>query len=129
MHFRQKVDAIRLSCVLFITDSWLLTVAAPACRAQTSSAPVGGVAVGAQYDSTHVYVAPADLDAFVTSVVATFGGQPSKRSVLNPLPVHSTTELQPLSTPVGALSIFAFETPLPYPFGQERAGYLVADMD
>jgi predicted enzyme related to lactoylglutathione lyase len=37
--------------------------------------------------------------------------------------------LQPLSTPVGVLSIFAFETPIPFPFGQERTGYLVTDMD
>ena len=38
-----------------------------------------GVAVGPQYDSTHVYVAPGDMDAFVTSFMATFGGQTSKR--------------------------------------------------
>jgi hypothetical protein len=88
-----------------------------------------GVAVGAQYDSTHVYVAPGDLDAFVSSFVATFGGQPGKRSVLNVLPVPSSTELQPLMSPVGMLSVFAFETPIPFPFGQERTGYLVTDMD
>ena len=33
------------------------------------------VAVGAQYDSTHVYVSPKDIDAFVTSFAAAFGGQ------------------------------------------------------
>jgi predicted enzyme related to lactoylglutathione lyase len=27
------------------------------------------------------------------------------------------------------LSVFAFQTPIPYPFGSERTGYLVADMD
>jgi hypothetical protein len=32
-------------------------------------------------------------------------------------------------TPVGALSIFAFQTPIPFPFGQERTGSLVTDMD
>src|ERR1700685_75275 len=47
----------------------------------------GGVAVGPQYDTTHVYVAPADIDAFVNSFVATFGGKPSKRIVGNVLPV------------------------------------------
>jgi predicted enzyme related to lactoylglutathione lyase len=88
-----------------------------------------GVAVGAQYDSTHVYVAPGDLDAFVNSFTATFGGQPSKRSVTNVLPVPSSTEFQYLWTPVGTLSIFAFETPIPFPFGGERTGYLVTDMD
>jgi predicted enzyme related to lactoylglutathione lyase len=129
MHFQKKIDAIRFCCAIFLATNWLLSVAASACRAQTASAPDGGVAVGAQYDSTHVYVAPADLDAFVTSFTATFGGEPSKRSVLNPLPVPSSTELQPLSTPAGVLSIFAFETPIPFPFGQERTGYLVTDMD
>lgn len=87
------------------------------------------VAVGPQYDSTHVYVAPADLDAFVHSFAATFGGQPSKRTVENVLPVPSSTEFQYLWTPVGTLSIFAFQTPIPFPFGQERTGYLVTDMD
>jgi predicted enzyme related to lactoylglutathione lyase len=32
-------------------------------------------------------------------------------------------------TPVGMLSVFAFQTPIPFPFGQERTGYLVTDMD
>jgi len=32
-------------------------------------------------------------------------------------------------TPVGTLSTFGFETPIPYPFGDERSGYLVTDMD
>jgi hypothetical protein len=36
------------------------------------------VAVGPQYDSTHVYVAPAELDAFVASFTATFGGHAAK---------------------------------------------------
>jgi hypothetical protein len=27
------------------------------------------------------------------------------------------------------LSIFAFQTPIPFPFGEERTGYLVTDMD
>ena len=72
---------------------------------------------------------PADLDAFVDSFAATFGGQPSKRSVTNVLPVPSSTEFQYLWTPVGTLSIFAFQTPIPFPFGEERTGYLVTDMD
>jgi hypothetical protein len=87
------------------------------------------VGVGAQYDSTHVYVRPGDLDAFVNSFIATFGGQPSQRTVTNVLPVPSSTEFQYLWTPVGTLSVFAYQTPIPFPFGQERTGYLVTDMD
>jgi predicted enzyme related to lactoylglutathione lyase len=32
-------------------------------------------------------------------------------------------------TPVGTVSAFGFKTPIPYPFGLERTGYLVTDMD
>src|ERR1700723_173012 len=81
-----------------------------ATAAITAPQPTVNVAVGPQYDSTHVYVAPADLDAFVSSFVATFGGQASKPSVTNVLPVPSSTELQPISTPVGLVSVFAFQT-------------------
>ncbi len=85
--------------------------------------------MGPQYDSTHVYVTPADLDAFVKSVNATFGGTASKLIVTNVLPVPSSTQFRYVWTPVGTMSVFAFQTPIPFPFGQERTGYLVADMD
>lgn len=88
-----------------------------------------GVAVAPQYDTTHVYVAPADFDRFVDSFTATFGGKPSPRIVTNVLPVPSRSALQYVWTPAGTLSTFAFQTPIPYPFGQERTGYLVTDMD
>lgn len=88
-----------------------------------------GVAVGSQYDSTHIYVAPNDLDAFVNSFVATFGGQPSKPIVSNVTPVNSSTTFRYIMSPVGMLSVFAYQTPIPFPFGQERYGYLVTNMD
>jgi predicted enzyme related to lactoylglutathione lyase len=69
------------------------------------------------------------LNAFVDSVVATFGGQASAVSVMNVLPVPSSTEFRSVSTPAGGLSVFAFQTPVPFPFGEERTGYLVTDMD
>jgi hypothetical protein len=108
----------------------LLVIMPGTARGQAATSSLdAGVAVGAQYDSTHVYVAPADLDGFVKSVTATFGGQASKLSVTNVLPATSSTEFQYVWTPVGTMSVFAFETPIPFPFGQERAGYLVTDMD
>jgi hypothetical protein len=76
-----------------------------------------------------VYVAPADLDAFVTAFNATFGGKASVSSTVNVLPVPSNTQFRYVWTPVGTLSTFAFLTPIPYPFGEERTGWLVADMD
>jgi len=112
-----------------LTAALMFPVAGSAIGGLSGSTSDANVAVGAQYDSTHVYVAPADLDAFVKSFAATFGGQPSKKIVTNVLPVPSSTEFQYLWTPAGTLSVFAFETPIPYPFGQERTGYLVTDMD
>ncbi len=32
-------------------------------------------------------------------------------------------------TPVGIFSVFGFKTPVPYPFGIERTGYLVTNLD
>jgi len=65
----------------------------------------------------------------VNSFAATFGGKASQRIVGNVLPVPSSTEMQSVRTPAGALSVFAYLTPVPFPFGQERTGYLVTGMD
>jgi predicted enzyme related to lactoylglutathione lyase len=91
--------------------------------------PTANVAVGPQYDTTHVYVAPGEFDTFVASVVATFGGTTSKKGVFTVTPTPSKTMSQLVLTPVGTLSVFGFETPIPYPFGSERTGYLVTDLD
>ena len=87
------------------------------------------VAVGPQYDSTHVYVTPDDFDRFVASFLATFGGTTTKQVVANVTPTPSSTLSQLILTPVGTISVFGYKTPLPYPFGVERTGYLVSDMD
>lgn len=87
------------------------------------------VTVGAQYDSTHVYVAPADLDSLTSSLVATFGGNKSQPTTLTVTPTPSETTFEYVYTPVGTFSVFGFKTPVPYPFGAERTGYLVTDMD
>src|SRR5467141_537667 len=88
-----------------------------------------GVAVGPQYDTTHVYVPAADFDRFVASVLQTFGGKTAQSGVLTVTPTPSSTRIQLVLTPVGTLSVFGFKTPIPYPFGSERTGYLVTDMD
>ena len=100
---------------------------APTARADAPASP--GYAVGAQYDTTHVYVAPADFDRFVASFVATFGGSTSKQGVFQVTPTPSKTMSQLVLTPAGTISVFGFKTPVPYPFGVERTGYLVTDMD
>ncbi len=88
-----------------------------------------GVAVGPQYDTTHVYVAPPDFDRFVASLVATFGGATTKQGVFTVTPTPSSTMSQLVMTPVGTISVFGFKTPVPFPFGSERTGYLVTDVD
>ncbi len=87
------------------------------------------VAVGSQYDTTHVYVAPADVDRFVDSFLGTFGGQSTRQGIATVTPTPSSTSTQLLQTPVGTVSLFGFRTPVPYPFGSERTGYLVTDLD
>ncbi len=95
--------------------------------AQTTK--TASVAVGAQYDTTHVYVAPQDFDRFVASLIATFGGTTTKQGVFTVTPTPSSTMSQLVMTPAGTVSVFGFKTPVPYPFGFERTGYLVTDMD
>lgn len=102
----------------------LALVTAPAAFAASPD-----YAVGSQYDTTHVYVAPADVDAFVRSFVGTFGGQSTTQVVVTVTPTPSRTSSQLVQTPVGTLSVFGFRTPVPYPFGLERTGYLVTDLD
>ena len=103
-----------------------LLASAPAAIAKDAAPQVG---VGAQYDTTHVYVAPEDVDKFATSFLATFGGQSTKQVVVTVTPTPSSTTSQLLQTPVGTVSLFGFKTPIPYPFGAERTGYLVTDID
>jgi len=105
----------------------LSTVTAPLQALDTST--TSDVAVGPQYDTTHVYVAPSDVDRFVQSFLATFGGKSTKQGVAQVTPTPSSTTTQLLQTPVGTVSLFGFKTPIPRPFGDERTGYLVKDMD
>jgi len=115
---------MRLVLLAFLAA--LNLTAAVAARAE-DALPV--VAVGPQYGTTHVYVAPDDVDRFVASFLATFGGRSTSPAVTTVTPTPSSTSAQLLQTPAGNVSLFGFRTPIPYPFGAERTGYLVADMD
>jgi len=100
-----------------------------AAFAQPADTAAADFSVGTQYDTTHVYV-PADaFDRFVQSFVATFGGRPNPGGVFTVTPTPSRTRSQLVVTPSGTVSVFGFVTPIPYPFGEERVGYLVRDMD
>src|SRR5215472_11714297 len=87
------------------------------------------IGVAPQYGTAHVYVAPDDFDRFVASLVATFGGTTTKQGVFTVTPTPSSTMSQLVLTPAGTVSVFGFKTPIPFPFGAERTGYLVTDMD
>jgi hypothetical protein len=106
--------------------SWLLESAPPVVHA---SASISNRGVAPQYDTTHVYVSAVDFDRFVSSFLATFGGTATKQGVFTLTPTPSSTMSQLVLTPVGTVSVFGFKTPVPYPFGAERTGYLVTDLD
>jgi predicted enzyme related to lactoylglutathione lyase len=101
--------------------------ARPATAEESAKTPV--VTVAAQYSTTHVYVAPADFEGFVASILATFGGTKSRQGEFTVTPTPGRTLSQLVLTPVGTFSVFGFKTPIPYPFGTERTGYLVTDLD
>ena len=104
-----------------------LVTSALAQNAQTAG--TANLAVGPQYNTAHVYVAPEDFDRFVASLIATFGGTTTKQGVFTVTPTPSKTMSQLVLTPVGTVSVFGFKTPIPYPFGAERTGYLVTDLE
>jgi predicted enzyme related to lactoylglutathione lyase len=110
--------------------STILGASLAGATAASADAPTAAaVAVGPQYDTTHVYVAPDDFDRFVASLIATFGGTKSQQGVFQVTPTPSRTMSQLVFTPAGTISVFGFKTPIPYPFGSERTEYLVTDMD
>ncbi|WP_130618913.1 glyoxalase [Dyella amyloliquefaciens] len=118
---------MRISPGLLVLALGLGTFGMAATAKESPATPM--VAVGPQYDSTHVYVAPADVDRFVDSFLGTFGGQSTRQGIATVTPTPSSTSTQILKTPVGMVSLFGFRTPIPHPFGSERTGYLVTDLD
>jgi hypothetical protein len=116
--------------ILLIFGTVRVSVSQKTAQTATQTGPATpDLAVGPQYDTTHVYVAPEAFDRFVGSLVATFGGATTKQVVTNVTPTPSSTLSQLVLTPAGSISVFGFKTPVPYPFGLERTGYLVTDMD
>jgi predicted enzyme related to lactoylglutathione lyase len=117
MHHRMSILALPFVAALTFASS---AGASPA---------IPPVAVAPQYDTTHVYVAPEQVDNFVQAFLGTFGGKSTPQVVATVTPTPSSTTSQLLQTPAGTISLFGFKTPVPYPFGRERNGYLVRDMD
>ena len=78
-------------------DAGLLVaaLATPAVRVQY-------LAVSAQYDTTHVYLAPTDVQRFAQSFVATFGGKSTPQAIVTVTPTPSETSSQLLAALSGA---------------------------
>ena len=126
----RKIIVVALTATMLVTANPFRPFLSGAIAVDAGPvAATPSVSVGPQYDTTHVYVAPADFDRFTTSIIATFGGSTSKQVITTVTPTPSSTISQLVLTPVGTLSVFGFKTPVPYPFGRERTGYLVTDMD
>jgi len=115
--------------ILLATALVALTSATSPVLAREATPAAADFSVGPQYDTTHVYVPVADFDRFVQSFAATFDGKANPGGTFQVTPTPSKTRSQLVITPVGTVSVFGFVTPVPYPFGEERVGYLVKDMD
>src|ERR1700674_3672044 len=127
---RLKKTLAGTSVAIFLTIGFASESRYFSTFAQTlQTAKTAGGAVGPQYDTTHIYVTPEDFDRFVASLIATFGGTTTKQGVFTVTPTPSSTMSQLVMTPAGTVSVFGFKTPVPYPFGLERTGYLVTDVD
>ncbi len=129
MQRSRALGAMFFGIVVLVAGSrlWTWQNSAPVLAQATAATP--DVAVGPQYDTTHVYVAPDQFDRCVSSLLATFGGTATKQGVFTVTPTPSSTMSQLVLTPVGSISVFGFKMPIPYPFGLERTGYLVTDLD
>ena len=117
-HFRSLLASVLLG-----------TISTCPVAAKEPVAATAGFAVGPQYDTTHVYVTPEDFDRFVASLIATFGGTATTKGAFQVTPTTSKTFSQLVLTPAGSVSVLGFTTPIPFPFGEERNGYLVTDLD
>jgi predicted enzyme related to lactoylglutathione lyase len=129
MYGKRMFGATMLGIALLVVGGGLWTWQSIPSVAAQATAALPDVAVGPQYDTTHVYVAPEQFDRFVSSLLATFGGTAAKQGVFTVTPTPSSTMSQVVLTPAGSVSVFGFKTPIPYPFGAERTGYLVTDLD
>ena len=129
MRVTRFLVAITVAGLLSAAGARLLLLPGMSSAVTLAAATSPNVAVGPQYDTTDVYVAPEDFDRFVASLIATFGGTTTKQGVFTVTPTPSSTMSQLVLTPAGSIPVFGFKTPVPYPFGAERTGYLVTDME
>jgi len=86
-------------------------------------------AYGPQYVTAHVYVEHGKLADFVHSWEATFGGTNTPSSPVDITPTPSTMIGSIIKSPVGVISAYDYQTPVPFPFGLEQVGWAVHDVN
>jgi hypothetical protein len=74
---------------IFVALVVLAATAGMVLAIKDARAATRSLAVGPQYNTTHVYVAPEDFDRFVESLIATFGGTKPQGAVINITPTPS----------------------------------------
>ena len=113
-------------------SSHLVQVACPVCASARSSekrsvvAGVNAIQPAPRGDGRVSVVRSAAPATGASSATSSRSG-PSTANTRSRTASSTTSQL--LQTPVGTVSLFGFKTPIPYPFGVERTGYLVTDLD
>jgi hypothetical protein len=104
MRFEQAITSTRRTKIIGIAAMLVGAIFfQPESAGARAAAKTSQVAVGAQYGTTHVYVAADDMDRLAASILATFGGKSSEKSVATITPTPSSTNWQALTTPVGLI--------------------------
>ena len=109
-YLKGKLSVIGVLTVAVTAATGLLAALPPAQGQVTAPKPRPTLAVGPQYDATHVYVQHGTLRAFVKSWEATFGGTNSTPALSDVTPTASQTHFTVLLSPVGSLSVFDYQT-------------------
>lgn len=86
-------------------------------------------ALGPQYSTTHVYVPPGSVAALGQVWLALFGGTATAPATVTVTPTPSTALWSGVRSPIGSLSIFGYTSGVPYPFGSERTGWMVKNIE
>ena len=106
----------------------IATVAIATCGPGRADDATATVAVAPQYGSTHVYVAPEEVDRFAGELPRDFW-----RSKHQAGDCHGDADAKQRHIPASSrlrserCRSSASRTPIPYPFGSERTGYLVTE--
>lgn len=117
------VAALVTASVASVTASAATETPSPAVHSKSASP------YGPSYNTGHAYVEHGQLDAFIHSWEATFGGTNPPPSASNITPTQSTELGAIINSPIGIVSAYDYQTPVPYPFGAEHGGIAVHGID